>query len=198
MLAGLYIAYVIGPDAQLQPHLAPPCPWQNAGSIYPRPGRRSDRLPRALPALVVVGAAAGNERCADPGKSSGSRHALLPALAPLLSVLPGIWRPRPKPGTTSAAWSEMGSGRPPPPVAKGADCRARAAGIAATRPRQKTMGVQEPPGSEPTDARPAPTRRPDQHRRRRQAGSPQRSPAPTWFWVLFGGGLAAPSRFLWP
>ena len=198
MLAGLYIAYVMV-LAKLQPHLAPPLPLaERRVDLPPALAAVSDRFGRrALPALVVALRRRATSAAPTREILKAAGIALLPALA--FAVFIGLaWHLATQTETVDdvSGLVEMGSGTTAAAGSEGgglAEPGSRDRGDPA--PAKDDGALQEPPGREPTDApagaNPAAGPAPPPA----LPASPQRSPAPTWFWVLFGGGLAGAIAF---
>ncbi|HSI53860.1 MAG TPA: TRAP transporter large permease subunit [Ramlibacter sp.] len=196
MLAALYVGYVIV-LAKWKPHLAPPLPESE----------------RTVPLPPVAQALSGNNRNALAGLFKGLREPSLPkktvAGQLLISLLPAI-------SIALFLLLMFGAATAPEVVAdttglvQVGDTAPQGGGVAEPEPEPEKAdagGLQEPPKDEgglkepPAEAAaPAPAAAPAAPKApvaakleapKPAAAPAERVPAPTWYWVVFGLGMAA-------
>ena len=191
MLAALYVGYVII-IAKWKPHLAPPL-------------KESDRLV-ALPPLSAQ--LASSSRNAVAGLWAGLRVPALPksavfgqlfvSLLPALSiaVLLGVmYLGSTKPAVVVDTTGLVQSGGT---ISAEEDKPAELGGLA--EPPKEETGLAEPPSEDAASAAapaPAPQAAAPVQAQAAAEPPPARVPAPTWFWVVFGIGLAGLSLITW-
>jgi TRAP-type mannitol/chloroaromatic compound transport system permease large subunit len=189
MLAALYVGYVVV-LAKLKPRLMPPLPPEEARVALPAFAQRlSARGRNAFVALAgaAFGAGGGVERRTVFGQLFVS---LLPALA-IAGLLAVMYQSATAPVVEASTAGLVEAGG-----LVAADVQEESAGLIGAPPGEDEakegeapQGLAAPPGAEEPkeDARAAAEAAPPA-----QAAAPaERLPAPTWYWIVLGIGLAA-------
>jgi len=186
MLAALYIGYVII-VAKWKPHLAPPLPASER--VVPLPPLSSALTPRSSNA--VAGLWAGLRQAGLPKAKVSSQLfvSLLPALS-IAALLAMMYL-----GATApvAAIDTTGLVQAGGMQASEEDTSAESGGL--QEPPKEAGGLAEPPAENSVADAPAPAPVPAAVASADApvTGAPaaDRVPAPTWFWIVFGIGVAA-------
>ena len=194
MLAGLYVAYVIV-VAKWKPHLAPPL--SESERQVPLPPLAQSLSGRHRNALAGLFGALRTPGAAKRPAATQLFISLLPAMA-IVALLLLMYSASTAPvaavdtsGLVEAGGAiEMGSDQP-------------AAGTGLQEPPSETGGLQEPPSEAASASASASAAQPAAAAASAQAapapGVPatpgllaaaERVPAPTWFWIVFGAGMA--------
>ena len=191
MLATLYVGYVIV-LAKWKPHLMPPLPEaERHVPLPPLSAALAPRSPNAFKGLLggALGGAPGHPKSTIYGQFVVSA---LPAVS-IVALLVVIWMGATAPVVVDSTAGLVEAGGD---VAAAADEKSDSPGGLTEPPAESGTGLAEPPSDEPKAAA-APTAPPAAEQPKavvakmaEPAANEDRVPAPLWFWITLGIGLA--------
>jgi TRAP-type mannitol/chloroaromatic compound transport system permease large subunit len=207
MLAGLYVLYVLV-VAKLKPQWAPPLPEEE--SRVPIPDRLAPLAQRSRNAFTGLVSALGGRSLGVPGRTIAGQLfvSVLPALA-IAGIVWAMWLGATKPaevfdtsGLQAAGFAADSAGgglAEAPPSGTGLAEPPSGTGLAEPPSEEQapaaSAGLAEPPGT------PAPAKAEKAAAEKADASAPERTPAPTWFWVvlaiLVGIGIVVYMLWTW-